>query len=54
MYNMFANEDDMDTTATTVMNIVALTTGSTIMATILDLVANAINQLSANQTALMN
>jgi hypothetical protein len=56
MYNVVANEDDTDTTDTTMMNIAALMTGSTITgvqtAIILDLVANAINQLSANQTAL--
>jgi hypothetical protein len=54
MYNMFAEEDNTDTVDTTTMNIAALTTGSTITGTILDLVANAINQLGANQTALMN
>jgi hypothetical protein len=35
-------------------HIAVLTTGSTITAIILELVANAINQLSANQTAFMN
>jgi hypothetical protein len=54
MYNVFANKDDTDTTATTTTNVAALTTGSTITATIPELVANAINHLSANQTALMN
>ncbi len=58
MYNVFAREDDTDTMDTTTTNIAALTTGSTITgvqtATIPDSVANAINQLSANQTALMN
>jgi hypothetical protein len=54
MYNMFANKDNTDTTATATMNIAALTTGSTITATIPVLVENAINQLSTNQTALMN
>jgi hypothetical protein len=54
MYNVFADEDKTDTTATTMMNIAVLMTGSTITVAILDLVANAINQLSANQTALMN
>jgi hypothetical protein len=43
---------------TTMMNIVALMMGSTITgmqrATILDLVANAINQLSKTQNTLMN
>ncbi len=54
MYNVFADEDNTDTTATTATNIAALMTGSTIMVTIPDSVANAINQLSAEQTALMN
>jgi hypothetical protein len=54
MYKVFVNEDNTDTTATTTMNIVALATGSTITAAILDSVANTINQLSANQTVLMN
>ncbi len=58
MYNVVAKEDDTNTTDTTTMNIAALTMGSTIMVvqtvTILDLVANTINQLSANQTVLMN
>jgi hypothetical protein len=54
MYTMFAKEDNADTTVTTMMNIAALTMGSTITATIPDLVANTINQLSANQNALMN
>jgi hypothetical protein len=54
MYNMFAEEDNKDTTATTMTNIVALMTGSIITVTIPDSVANAINQLSTNQTALMN
>jgi hypothetical protein len=54
MYNMFSKEDDTDTTYTTMMNITVLTLGSTFMATIPVLVANAINQLSTNQTALMN
>jgi hypothetical protein len=36
------------------MNIAVLKMGSTIMATIPDLVANTISQLSASQTALMN
>jgi hypothetical protein len=58
MYNVFAKEDNTETMNTTMTNIAVLTTGSTIMgvqtATILDSVANAINQLRANQTALMN
>jgi hypothetical protein len=58
MDNVFAKEDDTDTTDTTKTNIPALTMGSTIMGvqtgTIHDSVANAINQLSANQTVLMN
>jgi hypothetical protein len=54
MYNVFAVEDDTDTTDTTTTNIAALMMGSTIMATIPDLVVNVINQLSTNQTALMN
>jgi hypothetical protein len=57
MYNLFMEEDDTDTTDTATLNIVALTMGSTLMgvqmAPIPELVANAINQLSANQTALM-
>jgi hypothetical protein len=58
MYNIFAKEDNTDTTDTTTTNIAALTMGSTIMgvqtATIPDSVANAINQLNTNLTALMN
>ncbi len=58
MYNVFAKEDDTVTMDTTMMDIATLTMGSTITgvqtATIPDSVANAINQLSANQTALMN
>jgi hypothetical protein len=54
MYNVFANKDDTDTTATAMTNIAALTTRSTITATIPELVANTINQLSTNQTVLMN
>jgi hypothetical protein len=55
MYNVFADKDNTDTTATATTNIAALKTGSTITATIPELVASAINnQLSANQTALMN
>jgi hypothetical protein len=54
MYNVFANEDDTDTTATATMNISALMTGSTITVTTPELIANTINQLSANQPALMN
>ncbi len=55
MYNVFAKEDNTDTTATTMTNIAALMTEGTITATIPDsLVANAINQLSTNKTALMN
>jgi hypothetical protein len=54
MYTVFAEEEDTDTTATTTTNIAALTMGSTITVTIPDSVANAINQLSTNQTALMN
>jgi hypothetical protein len=54
MYTVFANKDNTDTTATATTNIAALTTGSTIIATITKLVANAIDKLSANQTVLMN
>jgi hypothetical protein len=58
MYNVFTEEDKTDTMDTTTMNIAALTMGSTItraqIATIPESVTNAINQLSANQTALMN
>jgi hypothetical protein len=54
MYNVFADKDDTATTATTTMNIAGLMTGSIITATIQESVANAINQLSTNQTALMN
>jgi hypothetical protein len=58
MYNVFTKEDNTDTVDTTMTNIAALTTGSTIMgvqtAAIPDSVANAINQLSANKTVLMN
>jgi hypothetical protein len=53
MYNVFPEEDNTDTPAATTMNIAALTAESTITATIPDTVANAINQLSSNQTALM-
>jgi hypothetical protein len=54
MYNVFTDNDDTDTTATATTKIPALTTGSTITATIPELVASAINHLSTNQTALMN
>jgi hypothetical protein len=58
MYNKFAKEDDTATADTTMTNVAALTTGSTITgmqtATIPDLVANTINQLSTNQIELMN
>jgi hypothetical protein len=54
MYNVFADKDNTDTTVTKTTNIAALMTGSTITATIPELVANTINQLSTNQTALMN
>jgi hypothetical protein len=54
MYTVFANKDDTDSTATTMTNNAALRTGSTITPTIPELVANTINQLSTNQTALMN
>jgi hypothetical protein len=54
MYKVFTKEDDTDTTDTTTTNIAALMMGSTITVTIPDSVANAINQLSINQAALMN
>ena len=54
MYNVFADKDNTDTTVTKTTNIAALMTGSTITATIPELVASTINQLSTNQTALMN
>jgi hypothetical protein len=54
MYNMFADKDNADTAATATTNIAVLMTGSSITATIPKLVANAINQLSANQTAFMD
>jgi hypothetical protein len=59
IYNVFAeDEDNTVTTNTATMNIAALMRGSTITgeqtATISELVANAINQLSTNQTALIN
>jgi hypothetical protein len=62
-HNMYAALDDNDdaTTATggttTILNVAAMTTGSTLMGAhtkaVPESIANAINQLSANQTALM-
>jgi hypothetical protein len=62
-HNMYAGLDGNDdaTTATgsttTTLNVAAMTTGSTLTGAhttaILELIANAINQLSANQTAIM-
>jgi hypothetical protein len=43
MYNVFADKEDTDTTATAMTNIAAVMTGSTITGTIPALVANAIN-----------
>jgi hypothetical protein len=58
LYNLFAKEDNTDKTDTTMTNIAALMMGRTITglqtATIPESVAKLINQLSANQTALMN
>jgi hypothetical protein len=59
MNNVFAKEDNTDMMDTIITNIAASTSGSAITwvqtATIPDfLVANAINQLSTNQGALMN
>ncbi len=58
MYKVFAKEDNTVTMDTTMTNIAALVMGSTIRgvqtATIPVLVANTINQLSANKTVLKN
>jgi hypothetical protein len=59
MYNVFDNNNDTTTTKTTITNVAALMTESTLTggqtaATIHASVVQAINQLSANQTALMN
>jgi hypothetical protein len=54
MYNVFTKENNTYNTATTTANIAALMMGSTIRETIPDSGANAVNQLSTNQTALMN
>jgi hypothetical protein len=59
MYNIFGDDDDTIATVTNTTNIAALTTSSTITggqtaATIQALVIQAINQLSANQTMLIN
>jgi hypothetical protein len=57
MYASLGDNDDDDMTATdnTIMNMAALTTGSSITAanTVHELVINAINQLNANQAALV-
>jgi hypothetical protein len=57
MYASLGVDDDDDTTATdnTITNVAALTTGSSITAanTVHELVINAINQLNANQAALV-
>ncbi len=57
IYTILGNNNDDDTTATDtmIMNLAALTTGSTITAanTVHELVINAINQLNANQAALV-
>jgi hypothetical protein len=61
MYDVFDNDNattDTKGTTTTITNMAAITTGSTLTSNhatiILDSVTNAINQLSANQTVLMN
>ena len=57
MYTILGDDDDDDTTTTynTIKNVAALTTRSTITAsnTVHESVVNAINQLNANQAALV-
>ena len=57
MYTILGDDNNDDTTATdtTITNVAALTTGSTITAanTVHELVINSINQLNVNQAALV-